>query len=386
MRTLLARTALTISLAATAAANAQVPSGAPAASAAAPSGAALREARQRFQRGLRLYDTHDYEGALAEFVRAYDLSHRSSVLFNLSATYRALHRYPEAVDALRRFVAQPGVTRRQRATATRALGELESLLAHVHLEVTPAEATLLLDGNAARVGDVAVGPGTHLVEASREGFLPAHVDVVVASGETRTVSLTLDPVPPPPSPAPASSPPPPPSRLAFRGIPRGSQVRIDGETIAPDAEISLSPGIHEVSITSPDRRTWRGPVVVEAGTRPTLDVRLAPRPGLSPVAFGLTTTGTVLLTAGAIACGVLAIQTHDDFQMRTRDDPQAAVLAERGRALAIAADSLGVAAVAAGSIAVFLLTRTEFVPTTSRARIVFAPHSNGAWAGLTLAF
>ncbi len=350
-----------------------------------PSSAAIHEARRRFERGLRLYDAHDNEGALAEFLRAYELSHRASLLFNLTATYRNLHRYPEAVDALRRFLAEPHVTRRQRTTANRALAELESLLAHVRLDVTPSDATLLLDGHPAAPGDLTVGPGTHVVEATLPGFVPAREEIIVASGETRRMAMSLQPVPPPPSPPPAS-PPPPPSRLAFRGIPRGALVQVDGQFISPDAELSLSPGVHEVTITSPDRRTWRGPVLVEPGTRPTLDVRLAPRPGLRPVYLGVTAAGTVLLAAAATACGVLAIETHDAFLTHLQEDPEAQTLAARGRVLAIAADSLGVAAVAAGVVAVILLTRTEFTQATSRARIVFAPYVNGALVGGAVAF
>src|SRR5690349_6581240 len=108
----------------------------------APTPAALEEARVHFERGVALFRAQDFNAALVEFQRAYEL-------FNISATYQAMHRYPEALDALRQFRASPSATNpRQRAEADRAFAELSALVARLRLQVTPAEATVVVDGRA----------------------------------------------------------------------------------------------------------------------------------------------------------------------------------------------------------------------------------------------
>src|SRR5271165_5504294 len=66
------------------------------------------EARERFDRGLRLFNDGDNAGALAEFKRAYDLIPNPTVLFNMGLVYAAMGRPVEAVDVLDRVVADPG--------------------------------------------------------------------------------------------------------------------------------------------------------------------------------------------------------------------------------------------------------------------------------------
>ena len=58
------------------------------------------EARERFDRGLRLFDEGDSAGALAEFKRAHELVPNQLVLFNIGLVYAALGRPVEATDAL----------------------------------------------------------------------------------------------------------------------------------------------------------------------------------------------------------------------------------------------------------------------------------------------
>src|SRR5262245_50325989 len=76
--------------------------------------AAKAEARQRFDRGLGLFNDGDNAGALAEFKRAYELIPNKLVLFNIGAVYAAMSRPVEAVDALEKLVADPGGVDAQR--------------------------------------------------------------------------------------------------------------------------------------------------------------------------------------------------------------------------------------------------------------------------------
>src|SRR5262245_54854214 len=67
----------------------------------APSDAAqspkIKEATARFERGLALYDDGDYDAALVEFSRAYELSPTYKVLYNIAKIERVKNDYSSAL-------------------------------------------------------------------------------------------------------------------------------------------------------------------------------------------------------------------------------------------------------------------------------------------------
>lgn len=102
----------------------------------APTTTETEEARRHFDRGVRLFDQGDNDGALVEFRRAWELSRRPSVLFNVAAAAQALRRYGEAVEALRLFLVEVPGAHPQRPEAEHTLRELEQLLARVRSTAT----------------------------------------------------------------------------------------------------------------------------------------------------------------------------------------------------------------------------------------------------------
>ncbi|MBX3274479.1 MAG: tetratricopeptide repeat protein [Sandaracinaceae bacterium] len=61
-------------------------------------------ARVHFQAGASYYEAGAYDDALREWTRAYELSPRPELLYNLSLAYQGLNRLSEARDHLRRFL------------------------------------------------------------------------------------------------------------------------------------------------------------------------------------------------------------------------------------------------------------------------------------------
>lgn len=64
-----------------------------------------QRAREVFLKGDAAYAEGRYEEALASFKEAYELSGRPQLLFNISNALERLGRYPEAVDALEKYLA-----------------------------------------------------------------------------------------------------------------------------------------------------------------------------------------------------------------------------------------------------------------------------------------
>ena len=275
----------------------------------------LEAARAHFERAVTLFEAGDPRAALAEFERAYALSARPSLLFNLGATHQALHEYPEAVDALRRFLsATEGQRSRQRTEAERALRALDGLMARVRVTCDPTTATLTLDGRAATGDVLSVGPGRHVIEASAPGRMTQRVEVTVASGDQPSLRLVLPVVPEPAAVTPVVSPPAAPPAVTPAVIPAAARV------------------------PRPAPRLW------------------FTRPWVWAVTGGA-------LAVGATLTGVAAIGANDEFQMRVQSDADVDRLATRGRALAVATDVMAVGAVAAGVTALVMLARGDATPT-----------------------
>src|ERR1043165_9943079 len=55
-----------------------------------PSRAVIDDARHRFEHAVELADNGNFQGALDEFTRAYELTRNPRVLYNISASHEAL--------------------------------------------------------------------------------------------------------------------------------------------------------------------------------------------------------------------------------------------------------------------------------------------------------
>lgn len=278
--------------------------------------ASTAEARLHFDRAIVLFESGNASGALAEFQRAHELSGRASVLYNIGATYQALHDYPQAIEALRRFLAEGrGRPSPQRELAQRALRQMEPLVARLRLVRSPADAVVALAGRTLTGDAVTVGPGTHTLSANAPGYAPQQVQVTVVSGDEREVRLSLSPV-------------------------------VPVAPVAPDARGARPPS---------------GP------------------PGASPgrVAFwSMVFTGGAL-GLGAAVIGGVAVATQHDYASRRVDDPEAPRLASRGEALSLAADLLALGALGAGAAAVVFGLQSRARPAPPPLHVMIEPGRGG---------
>lgn len=154
------------------------------------------EARDRFQKGVKLFHAGVLGAALAEFLASRELYPTRSSTENAAVCLKKLGRFDEALDLyeilLRDF---PDLPEPNKTSAQRALTELQGLVGSI--EVTGAEpgAALAIDGRSRgelpSIGPLRVPAGTHVVRVHKEGFEPFEARVDVAGGATVRMEAKL---------------------------------------------------------------------------------------------------------------------------------------------------------------------------------------------------
>ncbi|HEY2517159.1 MAG TPA: PEGA domain-containing protein [Polyangiaceae bacterium] len=195
----------------------------------APDDATARaEASTRFKRALELFDEDNFAAALVEFRKAYELTHNSKVLYNVGQVCFQIHDYVCAVDALERYVGEPGaeISPERGADVARDLATLKARIGTVTVTTDVPDAAITIDdvarGATPLAGPVRLNAGRHRIVAAKAGMVPAVRAVDVAGADAVQVSLVLTPLAPPTPPVADAPPKPePPSRwtaLSFVGL------------------------------------------------------------------------------------------------------------------------------------------------------------------------
>ena len=163
----------------------------------APALTDVEQARQHFAQGTKLYKDGDFDAALVQFERAYEVKPNYKVLYNIGQTYFQLRQYVEARDAMQRYVREGGsqIDPDREAAVTKDLTDLEKRIANLTITVNVDGAAVLVDGK--KVGTtpltsaiaVSEGQRTVSVEAPNRGVLQRLVRV--AGGDQQTLTLTF---------------------------------------------------------------------------------------------------------------------------------------------------------------------------------------------------
>jgi len=176
-----------------------------------------RRATERLHQGAALFERGDYQGALDKFEQAYAIVPSANILFNLGQTLQALARPVDAIAAYERFLVEAtGAPPDARATAEKAMAELRSKVAALHVRCDLAGAEVSVDGRSYGVTPLArpilLAAGPHQVLVEKPG-LPLFAQRVTASaGATLPLDVRLEggavvmPPTPAASPGPVTAP------------------------------------------------------------------------------------------------------------------------------------------------------------------------------------
>ena len=228
----------------------------------APSNSARSEARERFSRGLHLFENGDNGGALAEFKRANELISNRLVLFNIGLVYAAMDRPVEAVATLEKVLQDAGPLKPENLVRAQAVKEEQEKRIGLVQVTTNVPATIEVDGLEAGTtpltAPLRVAAGTRAIGAQASGHLPARREITVA-GQTRAeVALELRPSE---------------VRLAhleIRCALPGADVFVDGILAGKTplaASITTEPGTRAVELRRTGYVTQKREIVLQDGAR-----------------------------------------------------------------------------------------------------------------------
>lgn len=179
-----------------------------------PSSTKLDEARQRYERGLQLFNEANYEAARVEFERAYQLAPTYKILYNVGLCYEQLGDYVQALTTLQRYLEQGGkeISDERRNEVAKELNQIKPRIAKVTLHTNVPGAELLVDdacATEATSGNVQCGPldslsrvvlmnpGRRRVTLRHDNYFQETQVVTVAGSDQIEVTVNLKPLPKP---------------------------------------------------------------------------------------------------------------------------------------------------------------------------------------------
>lgn len=155
----------------------------------------LTMARERFKEGVAYFDKKDFAKARVAFLQAYALKKHPAVLLNLAQSeLRSGHEADAAKHFSQYLREHKDATEAERQGAETGLTAAKALVAELALEVDANGAEVYVDGDlegqAPLPGSIYLSPGSHTIEARKDGK-SAQQEVNASAGQTSSLSLKL---------------------------------------------------------------------------------------------------------------------------------------------------------------------------------------------------
>ncbi|MFZ5891030.1 MAG: PEGA domain-containing protein [Myxococcota bacterium] len=239
--------------------------------------AAKAEARERFDRGLKLFNQLDNEGALAEFTRAYELVPHAIVLYNIALVHVAMSHPVQAKDAFDKLWAAPAGLDPVKLERVRIEREQQAaLIAEVEIATSVNGALVEVDGVEAGktplTAPLRLSSGSHIIGVVGSGYVPLRKQVSLA-GNTKT-KLDFELVP-----ADAVL-----AHIEVRTRIPKLEISLDGQFVGLTplpASLAIVPGAHRIESKRAGYRTISQSIEVGAGSTGAIDIN----PEVDPTAL-----------------------------------------------------------------------------------------------------
>jgi|GEM_PF-536384 len=157
----------------------------------------VEDARQHYDRGLRLYDDGAYDGARVEFERAYEIAPSYRILYNIGLVHKQQSDFVGALGFFELYLNEGGaqVPQLRRNEIQKELSELRTRIGSVTITANVPGSTITVDdvvvGKTPLAQPILVNPGRRRIQATHANRLPATKVIEVAGADTATVKLEL---------------------------------------------------------------------------------------------------------------------------------------------------------------------------------------------------
>jgi hypothetical protein len=167
----------------------------------------VERARVHYERGLQLFNEENYDAALFEFDRAYELAPSYKILYNMGRIQRQQHNYAAAIRSYSRYLREggAGVPADRKTEVEREIAVLKPRVANVTVKVNVDGADVYADdipvctatiesacvGKSPLQAPIIVNGGRHKITATKPGYAPATSLVSVVGSDAIDVKLDL---------------------------------------------------------------------------------------------------------------------------------------------------------------------------------------------------
>jgi hypothetical protein len=293
-----------------------------------------REARERYENAVKLYEEGAYDAALVELNRASELRPSYKIYYNIGQVRFAMHDYAAAIDAYRHYLDEGGdkIPASRRDQVQKELSSLNQRVAKLVIETDVSGAEVFIDdvsvGFTPLRAPVVVNSGIRRISARHPDYLPQSRKLSIAGGGQDTIKFALT------------------NRNAAAADPGvAAPVAAAGAAVVPSST-PAKPGV--------------GPTTAAADNKLPVDSAPHSAPARAIPWAGWALTGA--FAAGATVTGVLALSANskleDDRGQLDVSSSDVDSQASKVRTLATVTDCLIAAAVVSGGVSLWLTLRS----------------------------
>lgn len=228
-----------------------------------------RDAAALKTRGDEEMDHLNFQQALQDYERAYQLSMDPALLYNRARALQSLNRMPEATELLEKFDRDaPPALKVKVPQLPQMLAEFRSRVGVLTIDCAENGARILVNGRVVGTTPlpdraIRVNAGPTIVEVTKEGAAPFRTELsVLASGATVQVKLVRKT-----------------TVLVVGATPPALESTLDGKSgPGTPMEVSVSPGKHLLVLIRPGYYDLQTATVVAPGERKELTFTLESKP------------------------------------------------------------------------------------------------------------